>query len=484
MQYQFEKAKVLVIGDAMLDEYWSGSTNRTSPEAPVAIVKMDKKNSNPGGACNTAVNISSLGGHVGLVAAIGDDKNGKILADLLDKARVQCFLQQSLGSQTICKLRVLSHQQQLIRADFEKNKPKVNSFQLRKTFEQLLPMYSTVIFSDYAKGLLSTEDIQYFIQIAQQQEKPVLVNPGVADLNVYRGAYLLSLNMRRLKAAVGDISDPEVLIHKAQQLLQQLNCQAIAITQGSQGMTLVQVDQPPLHVPTTQKDIYDVTGASDTVIATLALAVAADYPLSTAVRIANAAASIAVSKVGTASVSLKELNHALQLPHYLADSKKGCVDQQQLLKEVAYARQRGESIVMTNGCFDLLHAGHIAYLRRAKKMGDRLIVAINSDASIKRIKGPTRPIIDEDTRQQLLAEVSAVDWVVVFTEDTPNNLISAIKPDILVKGTDYVEKGIVGGELVTEYGGQIKAIKHTFNQVSTSEVIKRARAKKKMKVEN
>jgi D-beta-D-heptose 7-phosphate kinase / D-beta-D-heptose 1-phosphate adenosyltransferase len=471
MQYQFDTSKVLVVGDAMLDQYWSGSTERTSPEAPVAIAKVSKKESIPGGACNTAVNIHSLGGQVKLLAAIGDDDEGKILINLLQKPGLTPLLQIVPGSQTIRKLRVLSHQQQLIRADFEQKKPVVNYINLRTFFEQNLPAVDTVVFSDYAKGTLSPDCIHDFIALAQQHKKPVFVKPGLPDLKNYRGAHLLSLNTRQLTAAVGDVKAITDLHHKTKHLLMELQLHAILVTQGSQGMTLFQVEQEPLHFPTTQKEIFDVTGASDTVVAVMALVVASGYSLATAARLANVAASLVVTKVGTASVSIKELNHALKVPAYLAESKTGIVTEEELLQEIEKARQRDEKIVMTNGCFDLLHAGHIAYLRRAKKMGDRLIVAINEDASIRRLKGPTRPIMNVTLRKELLAAVKAVDWVVSFAEDTPNNLILKIKPDLLVKGTDYAEKEIVGGELVTSYGGKIKAIKHTFSDVSTSKII-------------
>lgn len=461
----FTQARVLVVGDVMLDRYWQGPTQRISPEAPVPVVKIDQHEDRPGGAANVALNIASLGGSASLVGVTGDDEAADTLDQNLATLGVKSHFLRQTSMPTITKLRVLSRHQQLIRLDFEQSIAKVDKSQLNNVVEGLLADHNLLLLSDYAKGTLS--DVQALITSAKANNIAVLVDPKGTDFAKYRGATLLTPNLSEFEAIVGECNDEVELVAKGNKLLAELDLQALLITRGEQGMTLLRPNQQELHLPTQAKEVYDVTGAGDTVIATLALAIAAGGSYAQASALANIAAGIVVGKLGTSSVSEAELTQAISVGQ---ESGFGVLTESQLKIAVEQAKKRGEKIVMTNGCFDILHAGHVSYLGNAKQLANRLIVAVNDDASVKALKGAARPINPLDRRMAVLAGLGAVDWVVSFSEDTPQRLIANILPDVLVKGGDYSVEDIAGGKEVIENGGEVKVLNFETG-ISTTDII-------------
>jgi D-beta-D-heptose 7-phosphate kinase / D-beta-D-heptose 1-phosphate adenosyltransferase len=467
----FEQAKVLVVGDVMLDRYWHGISNRISPEAPVPVVKVTQKDDRPGGAANVALNMAALGAEVSLVGVVGADEAGEILQQRLNAARIHTSLQIASASPTITKLRVTSRHQQLLRMDFEEKFQSQDVNQIfNKTRHQLIQA-NLLVLSDYAKGTL--QDCQSLIALAKSAGVPVLVDPKGNQFELYKGATLLTPNLLEFEAVVGQCRDEATLVAKGNMLMEKLNLEALLVTRGENGMTLLRLNQPELHLPARAREVFDVTGAGDTVIATLAASLATGLDLPHAVALANLAAGIVVGKQGTAVVSVPELRRAIIAEQGV---ERGVVTEDQLLMALEDARASGERIVFSNGCFDIIHAGHVGYLDDARKQGDRLIVAVNSDASIRRLKGEGRPINTLDRRMAVLAGLGAVDWVVSFDEDTPERLLRRLKPDVLVKGGDYREDQVVGADLVKSYGGQVKVLSF-FDNCSTTSIVNRIRQK-------
>jgi D-beta-D-heptose 7-phosphate kinase/D-beta-D-heptose 1-phosphate adenosyltransferase len=461
----FNQAKVLVLGDVMLDRYWGGPTKRISPEAPVPVVTIINKEERPGGAANVALNIASLGGKVTLAGITGDDEAAETLLTHLQAMAITCEFDKHSDVPTITKLRVMSRNQQLIRLDFEESLAAVNKTRLIALIEQQLQQHDLLLLSDYDKGTLS--QVQDIIALARQHQVRVLVDPKGRDFSRYRGATLLTPNMSEFEQVVGACSCEADIVKKGQALLQELDLEALLITRSEHGMTLLRRDHEEFHLPTQAKEVFDVTGAGDTVIATLALSIAANASLTQASALANIAAGIVVGKLGTSTLSQTELQNELL---HGQESGFGVLTEDQLKVAVDLAKARGETIVMTNGCFDILHAGHVSYLANAKKLGDRLIIAVNSDASVTRLKGPGRPVNPEDRRMAVLAGLGAVDWVVDFTQDTPQQIISHILPDVLVKGGDYQVQDIAGAEEVIAAGGEVKVLNFEVG-ISTTDII-------------
>lgn len=447
----FSRARVLVAGDLMLDRYWSGPARRISPEAPVPVVHVSELDDRPGGAGNVALNVAALGGRAWVCAPVGADEAAAVLRARLEAAGVGCAFEVVPQAATITKLRVLARHQQLIRLDFEDGFPDFEPARLAAGVTTLLDAAGIVVCSDYAKGAL--RDVAAVIAAARTAGRPVLVDPKGTDYARYAGALLITPNEAEFAAVAGEWTDEAGLVAKARRLAADCGIGHVLITRSERGMTLVAADGAPAqHIPTRAREVFDVTGAGDTVIATLAAALAAGSPLADAVQLANHAAGIAVGKLGTATVTPLELAAALTPARPPA---AGVVERTALLEELAAARARGERIVMTNGCFDLLHAGHVRYLAEAAALGDRLIVAVNDDASVRRLKGSERPINPLAARMEVLAALRAVDWVVPFTEDTPRALIAQLLPDVLVKGGDYRPEDIAGGAEVIAAGGEV-----------------------------
>ncbi len=461
----FSIARILVIGDVMLDRYWSGQAARISPEAPVPVVKVKTIEERVGGAANVALNIAKLGGNVTLIGVVGDDSEGDQLQRLLRAEGVECDFIVDENLHTICKLRVMAQHQQLIRVDFEETPLNFNYADLSKRLQNHLEKNDVVVFSDYGKGTL--ENVADYISISKTAGLKTLIDPKGTDYSRYQNANLITPNLGELKAVVGD-GDIEVLIEKGRELLANQKIETLLLTRGEAGMSLIDANST-YSLPAQAKDVFDVTGAGDTVIAVMALGLAIDLPLQDAMILANLAAGIVVGKVGTSTVSTLELGREMH-PHR---NTFGVVSENELEQIMQRAKAQGEKIVMTNGCFDLLHIGHITYLQQAKALGHRLCVAVNSDESVKILKGDSRPINDLQARMAVLAALECVDWVVSFSEETPERIYNRLLPDVLVKGGDYKPEDVVGGAAVIANGGAVKILSFVEGY-STSTLIEKS----------
>ena len=459
----FSASRVLVVGDVMLDRYWHGDAGRISPEAPVPVVRVTHDEARPGGAANVALNVSSLGAQVSCAGLVGSDSDADLLEQTLKNHNVHPVLMR-VEHRTITKLRVLAQSHQMIRLDFETPFDATDASSLAETV--LLTGVNALVLSDYAKGSLEPQSL---IQKARAVGTPVVVDPKGTDFEKYRGATLLTPNRAEFEAVCGAWSNDQELIEKGRALMATLDLESMLVTRSEQGMTLLHRDGSVHHFAATAREVADVTGAGDTVIATMAAGLGSGMSLAQTAELANHAAGIVVSKLGTATVSSRELERALSVDHGLFQS----VEEAVLWAE--QCRTQGEKVVMTNGCFDILHAGHVAYLKEAASMGDRLIVAVNSDASVTRLKGPERPVNSVERRLQVLFGLSAVDAVIAFEDDTPIPLIDDIRPDVLVKGGDYQSiEEVVGFERVLAYGGEVKVLGEVAN-LSTSHLIAKIR---------
>ncbi len=468
----FAGARVLVLGDVMLDRYWHGETARISPEAPVPVVRVDETEMRPGGAANCAVNVAALGATPILLGLIGDDEAGAALEGLLERSGVgERRLLRRPGLATITKMRVVSRHQQLLRIDIEDPAAGRDGAEaLHAAFLERLAGADLVLLSDYGKGALA--DPGRFIAAARAAGRPVLVDPKRADFEAYRGATLLTPNLAELEAAAGRCAGGQEVARRGEALCRTLGLEALLVTRGEHGVILVRPGHDPLVLAARAREVYDVTGAGDTVVAVLAACLAAGQSLEAATRLANVAAGLVVARLGTASVTPGELAAALREP---PAPVRGVLDEAALLEAVAAARSAGQRVVMTNGCFDLLHAGHVSYLERARALGDRLLVAVNDDASVARLKGAGRPINPLEQRLAVLAGLAAVDWLVAFAADTPAELVARVCPDVLVKGGDYRAEEVAGGEAVRAAGGRVEILPYRPG-CSTSAMIERIAA--------
>lgn len=465
---EFAKARIIVIGDVMLDRYWSGQAGRISPEAPVPVVRVKTIEDRVGGAGNVALNIAKLGGKVTLLGVVGDDAEGDILRRLLEAEGVICDFVVEPEIRSICKLRVMAQHQQLIRIDFEETSLKFDSDVFFAKLVKHLPENETVVFSDYGKGTLA--DVSRYIIETKQAGLKVLVDPKGSDYQRYAYADVITPNLSELQAVVGAFENEDDLVAKGRALLKQHQIPTLLLTRGEAGMTLIQ-DSEMHSLPAQAKDVFDVTGAGDTVIAVMALGVALDMVLYEAMYLANVAGGIVVGKLGTSTVSMQELTRAM---HGDRDSQYGIVSEDELAHILVGAKAHDERIIMTNGCFDLLHAGHVTYLQEAKALGDRLVVAVNSDESVRRLKGESRPINGLQERMTVLSALACVDWVVSFEEETPERLYCRLLPDVIVKGGDYNSDQVAGGDCVIKAGGEVKILQFVDGQ-STTAMIKKAR---------
>ena len=464
---QFQHARLLVIGDVMLDRYWHGEASRVSPEAPVPVVKVGNREDRPGGAGNVALNIAALGSAVRLVGIVGNDETGLELLSRLNAAGVYCDFLQSADKPTITKLRVIGQHQQLIRLDFEQEFEAADIIGLQGKVKSLIGDSQVMVLSDYGKGAL--QETANLIELGRSKDIPIIVDPKGTNFEKYRGATLLTPNLSEFEAVAGYSNNEEEFVNKGLRLVKDLNLEAILITRGEHGMTLIRPDSPELHLPARAQEVFDVTGAGDTVISVLAAAMAAGDGLADSTALANLAAGLVVGKLGTAAISGPELRRAVLVE---LDSGRGVMTAEQLRIAVQDAKAHDEKIVFTNGCFDIVHAGHVGYLAKAKQLGDRLIVAINDDESAHRLKGPGRPINPVERRMAVLAGLEAVDWVVSFSEDTPEPLLEFLQPEVLVKGGDYTMDEVVGGDYVNSYGGEVRVLEF-LDDCSTSAIMEK-----------
>ena len=470
----FSKGRILVVGDLMLDRYWQGPAARISPEAPVPVVRIDQIEERPGGAANVALNMRSLGVQVRLAGVVGEDDAGLILEKCLQANSVECLLQRAASIPTITKLRVISRHQQLIRLDFEQDLGCVDISEMQARCLAAIPDCKALVLSDYAKGTL--QHPQLLIKAARSAGIPVLVDPKGTDFERYQGATLLTPNLAEFESIVGHCGSDRVMVERGEQLRDRLKLDALLITLGERGMLLLPRHGEALHLPTRAREVFDVTGAGDTVIAVLAAAIASQMTLTDAAGLANLAAGMVVAKLGAGSVTPVELRSALRQQ----ENWSPVVDREQLKGLLEEARNAGERIVMTNGCFDILHEGHVAYLQEARKLGDRLLIAVNDDDSVRRLKGDGRPINSLRQRMAVLAGLASVDWVAAFSEDTPEKFICEVKPDLLVKGGDYRPDQIAGYDCVTANGGEVRVLSF-LDGLSSSRILESLRREQELK---
>jgi D-beta-D-heptose 7-phosphate kinase/D-beta-D-heptose 1-phosphate adenosyltransferase len=474
---------VLCVGDLMLDEFVYGEVSRISPEAPAPVIAVQRSEIDIGGAGNVARNIAALGAHCLFVGLIGDDEAGaKLKAALAQESRIESVLVCDPARPTTRKVRFVSEHfsTHMLRADWELAAPASAGIE-QKLIEAILPLLpraDIVLLSDYAKGALTARVIRNIIDTARKIGKRVIVDPKSANLAIYRGATLLKPNAKEFAEATRSRADTEESIAAAAQDVMQLaDCEAVLVTQSEHGMTLVPRNGAAIHVPGHLVKVADVSGAGDTVAAVLALALATGADWETALRMANAAAAVAVSKKGAATVTSAELRRKI-LPHaYLAAEEKIIAAGGDLGTRLTDWRKHGLRIGFTNGCFDILHPGHVKVLTAARGACDRLIVGLNSDASVKRLKGEERPVQDQRARAEVLAALEAVDLVVIFEQDTPIELITQIKPSVLVKGGDYRRDQVVGHEVVEANGGEVLLVE-VLPGFSTTLLVNRARGGK------
>ena len=436
----------------MLDRYLFGSTDRISPEAPVPIVHVHETDDRPGGAANVAVNLASLGVTTRLVGVVGKDDAGESLQSILKSRGIHCDFHRVEDRPTITKTRVQSRGQQLIRLDQE-NAAAMPGDAVVDVLKKSIKDAGAVVLSDYGKGALA--DVAAMIAVCREAGVPVLVDPKGEEFEKYRGASLITPNQSEFEAVVGVCDTEEELVSRARKMLDDLGMDALLITRSEKGMLLLEADMEPVFLRAQAREVFDVTGAGDTVIATLAGAIASGQDLASAAALANIAAGLVVRKIGVATVTPGEISISL---HQRGQGGRGLVGLKELKSMIAESRDRGERIIMTNGCFDVLHAGHVSYLEEAKGLGDRLIVAVNDDASVRRLKGESRPVNKLEDRLLVLAGLAAVDWVVPFSDDTPASLIAELLPDVLVKGGDYNPDDIAGARDVLKNGGEVRVL--------------------------
>ena len=444
---------VTVIGDVMLDRFWSGASRRVSPEAPVPVVSVTGQEDRAGGAGNVAVNLAELGLSVSLVGLCGEDEHARALRACVEAAGVRWNVM-PCPAETIVKLRVLSRNQQLLRMDFEESLANHANDLFVRYAQQHLADADLVVFSDYAKG--SLELVQPLLAHCRDLKKPTLVDPKGIDFDRYRGATLLTPNLTEFEAVVGRCDTDAALIDKAEALRASLDLEGVLVTRSEAGMTLIQIGQSPMHFSASAREVFDVTGAGDTVIAVMAGCLSAGLAMRDAAHFANHAAGVVVAKLGTASVSPEELLTAVSAKS--TDVADNVLAENGLASVLDDLRAAGRRIVMTNGCFDLIHPGHVRYLHQAKALGDVLVVAVNDDDSVRRLKGDGRPVNTLEDRMAVLGALGAVDYVVSFSEGTPARLIKALAPDVLVKGGDYAVEQIAGHESVLERGGEVRVL--------------------------
>ena len=468
--------RVLVLGDVMLDRFVYGSVARVSPEAPIPVLDVSRSMDSAGGAANVARNVAALGASVTLMGVTGEDPwAADLIEQLSNSPTIDVQLIADLERPTTVKTRYVADGQQILRADRESRTSLSEDIETRllAQFEVSLRRADIVVLSDYAKGVLSDRITRAAIRAARAANKPVIVDPKAQDLRKYTGATVLTPNRLELQAACGfECATDEAVDSAARAFLDNEICDAMVVTRGKDGMSVISKDQPAVHLRTMARQVFDVSGAGDTAVAAMSLGIAAGASIVSASALANLAAGIVVGKSGTAVATVSELIEQLTPLHTRAGDSK-IFTLESVLQLTQAWREQGASIAFTNGCFDLLHPGHVSLLDQAKRTADRLIVGLNSDDSIRRLKGPDRPIQNEIARATVLSSLKFVDAVVIFSEDTPIELIHALEPDVLVKGADYTLEGVVGADFVRSRGGTVMLAELVEGQ-STTRMVRRA----------
>lgn len=478
LQSELEKItghRVLCVGDVMLDRFIYGSVERISPEAPIPVLRVKREEVTLGGSGNVVRNVVTLGGHVDMVGVVGHDQAGYDLVEQISSMhQVVSYILTDNTRPTTIKTRFVADGQQLLRADNEISAP-ISSQIEEQTLMRVrgaMDICDIVILSDYAKGVLTDKVVKEIIRLAQEKGKQVLIDPKGRDFSRYKGAFMLTPNRKELTESTGltilTAADAETA---ARQLIEKYELGGILAKLGSDGVCLVMKDTPAQHFHATAREVYDVSGAGDTVVATMALCLAGGLSTADSASLANIAGSIVVGKIGTAAVTYQDMAHEL-LHVQTRMSEEKVLTLSQASETAERWRKMGLKVGFTNGVFDLLHPGHLSLIRQARAACDRLIVGMNSDASVKRLKGESRPIQNENARAAVLASLADVDDVVIFGEDTPLELIKAIRPAVLVKGADYTVDKVVGADLVTSWGGQIVLANLVEGQSTTATIAK------------
>jgi D-beta-D-heptose 7-phosphate kinase/D-beta-D-heptose 1-phosphate adenosyltransferase len=466
--------RCLVVGDLMLDEYLWGKAERISPEAPVQVVDVVREELRLGGAGNVVNNLVALGAQVAVCSVVGEDANGRaLLEDFTRRGVAVDAIFRDPARRTSRKTRVVASHQQIVRIDRESRDPLSVEIEERvcSWITGHAASFNVILLSDYLKGVLTRRVIEAVVAAARPTVIPVLVDPKGIDFARYQGATILTPNRKEAEAAAGiPILDTQSLGQAAGLIMAQAGLENLLVTRSEEGMSLFSRSGETVHIPTVAREVFDVSGAGDTVLASLAIGVAAGLGMAEAARLANIAAGIAVGKLGTSTVSPDEIINAVALTHSDSDSKIKHLDV--LTAIITAEKARGKQVVFTNGCFDLLHAGHVKYLQKARSLGDLLVLGLNSDASVRSLKGEKRPLIGEEERAHILAALDCIDYVVIFDEDTPLELITALKPHILAKGGDYTADGVVGKDVVEAYGGRVELVTFVDGK-STTNIIER-----------
>ncbi len=470
-------ARVVVVGDAMLDRFVYGEVERISPEAPIPVLRETRETAMAGGAGNVARNVAALGAVVDFVSLIGDDAAGQELRTMLvAEPGVTPLLEVLGGHFTTVKTRYIAGHQQMLRADRERpfGVPQALQTQIADGAQGLIGKAGALVLSDYGKGVLAPDGAANLIAFARKAGVPVVVDPKGADFTRYRGATVVTPNRKELQAASGLATDSDAaIIAAARKIIEDCGIDYVLATRSADGMSLIGADDVH-HLSAEAREVFDVSGAGDTVVAAVAAGLAAGVSLIDAARLANVAAGIVVGKVGTAVARRGEIADALHAGDLLRGERK-IADLDAALDQAARWRRQGLRVGFTNGCFDLLHPGHVSLLEQARGACDRLIIGLNSDASVKRLKGPARPVQSEAARAVMLGSLASVDLVVIFGEDTPIRLIETLKPDVLVKGADYALKDVVGGAFVQSYGGKVVLAELVPGQSTTATISRMAR---------
>lgn len=466
-----KKPNVLVIGDLMIDHYLWGSCDRISPEAPVQVIDVKKETTVLGGAGNVISNLVSLGAKVNVMSVVGNDDTATQLKHMLDEQGAKSFLIEQKGRKTSKKSRIMASHSQVVRYDHE-SKNDISFDSVKKLYSKLqekINAYDIILLSDYGKGVLTNDFTKKIIEYANKNDVKVIVDPKGKDYSKYSGAYLLTPNKKEAELASGiEIENDDNLKEALQTIKDVANLEVSVITLSENGISILE-DKEVIVKPTVAREVYDVTGAGDTVLASLGFALSLGQDIYSSVEFANLAAGVVVGKLGSATVSLDEIEE-YQASLHKSSIELGIKTFKEVKKISARLREKGKKVVFTNGCFDILHKGHVSYLNTAKSFGDVLILGLNSDKSVRKLKGETRPINPEEDRAYILSALECVDYVVIFDEDTPYELISKVKPDILVKGADYEGKEVVGSDIAKE-----TKLVEFINGKSTTSTIKKIR---------
>ncbi len=471
---KFSSSQILVIGDLMIDEYLWGNVDRISPEAPIQVVDVKRENRTLGGAGNVIANLVSLGCKVDAAGVIGDDQEAEWIISEMNNMKVgHEFIINDQNRPTTKKTRVIAINQQVVRIDRETRRPIASEKgeALFSCIKKGIKRWQAIILSDYGKGILTLPLLKNIISLCREKGIMVIVDPKGRDLSRYKGATIMTPNKKEALLGMGLENEEAPDIKEiGQRMLKELDLQGLVITLGAEGMSIFLPGKPPKLIPARAREVYDVSGAGDTVVASITLSLASGAELVQAGEIANLAAGIVVGKIGTATVTQQEIL-AYSDSKY-AITNKIINNHEELSRLLAIHKQKGKKIIFTNGCFDLIHLGHIRLLHEAKSFGEILVVGLNTDESVRRLKGPARPCLEEEERAHIIASLDCVDYVTLFSEDTPLNLIKKIKPDILVKGSDYSKKKVIGWDIVEAYGGEVRIVE-LIKDLSTSRLIQK-----------